>query len=70
MAQGDPFAMALYGIMLLPLIAHLKRMFPRVLQPRFTDDGAMDGECNEVTACFVELNQMGHQFGYYLPGGF
>ena len=32
-AQGDPFAMALYGIMLLPLIAHLKRMFPRVLQP-------------------------------------
>ena len=64
-AQGDPFAMALYGIMLLPLIAHLKRMFPKVLQPWFADDGAMDGEGSEVAACFVELNRIGHQFGYY-----
>ena len=59
-AQGDPFTMALYGIMLLPLIANLKRMFPRVLQPWFADDGAMDREGSEVAACFVELNQMGH----------
>ena len=26
----------------------------------------MDGDGSEVAACFVELSQMGHQFGYYL----
>jgi hypothetical protein len=64
-AQGDPFAMALYGITLLPLIAHLRRMFPEVLQPWFADDGTMDGEGSQVAACFVELNRVGHMFGYY-----
>ena len=32
-AQGNPLAMVLYGIMLLPLIAHLQRMFYKILQP-------------------------------------
>ena len=40
-------------------------MFPRVLQPWFADDGAMDGEGSKVAACFVELNRIGHQFRYY-----
>ena len=26
----------------------------------------MDGEDGPVAACFVELNRMGHMFGYYL----
>ena len=64
-AQDNPFAMVLYGIMLLPLIAHLKRMFPKVFQSWFTNDGTMDGEGSKVAACFVELNRMEHQFGYY-----
>ena len=49
-AQGDPLAMALYGIMLLPLRSHLRTKFPDVLQPWFADDGAMDGEGDQVAA--------------------
>ena len=41
-AQGDPFVMALYGPMFLPLSAHLRRKFPEVLQPWSTNNGAMD----------------------------
>ena len=65
LAQGDQFAMTLYEIMLLPLITHLNRMLSEVLQPWFTDNGAMDGEGSQVAACFVELNWIGHMFGYY-----
>jgi hypothetical protein len=64
-AQGDPLAMVIYGIMLLPLITHLKMKFPEVIQPWFADDGAMDGEGDQVAACFVELNKAGPMFGYY-----
>ena len=31
--QGNPLAMALYGVSLLPLTEHLRRGHPRVLQP-------------------------------------
>ena len=40
-------------------------MFPDVLQPWFADDDSMDGEGRQIVACFVELNRMGHMFGYY-----
>ena len=57
----------LYSIMLLSLIAHLRQEYPKVLQPWFTNDGAMDGEGSQVTAYFMDLNRVGPMCGYY-PG--
>ena len=64
--QGDPLAMALYGIALLPLIEHLRSRHPRVLQPWYADDGAMRGTGRDVAACFQELCRVGPQYGYFL----
>ena len=64
-AQGDPLAMALYGIALLPLIEHLRAEFPDVLQPWYADDGAMHGRGSRVAPCFQELCRAGPMFGYY-----
>jgi hypothetical protein len=64
-AQGDPLAMALYGITLLPLIEHLRAEFPDVLQPWYADDGVMHGQGSRVAPCFQELCRAGPMFGYY-----
>ena len=49
--QGDPLAMVLYGIALLPLAEALQKEFPDVLQPWYADDAAMQGPPARVAAC-------------------
>lgn len=39
--QGDPLAMALYGLALVPLVTFLRRAAPSVIQPWYADDAAM-----------------------------
>ncbi|KAL7549341.1 hypothetical protein ACHAWF_012611, partial [Thalassiosira exigua] len=63
--QGDPFAMALYGITLCPLAEHLREGFPEVLQPWYADDAAMMAAAAEVACCMVELMRVGPMFGYH-----
>ena len=63
--QGNPLAMALYGITLLPLIKHLRSKFPQVLQPWYVDDGAMRGGSRGVAACFQEMCRIGPQYNYF-----
>ena len=46
--QGDPLAMALYGIALLPLAELLRKEYPNVLQPWYADDAAMQGVPSRV----------------------
>ena len=41
--QEDPLAMALYGIVLLPLAEILRADNPTVLQPWYADDAAIQG---------------------------
>ena len=41
--QGDPMAMMLYGIAILPLAEMLQKEIPDVLQPWYADDSAMLG---------------------------
>ena len=53
--QGDPLAMVLYGIALLPLVEALRKEFPDVLQPWYADDAAMQGSPARVVACFKIL---------------
>ena len=43
--QGDPLAMVLYGLALVPLAEHLREEVPSVLQPWYADDMAMSGPC-------------------------
>ena len=50
--QGNPLAMALYGVALLLLIEHLRQRHPRMLQPWCADNGAM--RC-----------RVGPQYGYF-----
>ena len=63
--QGDPLAMVLYGIALLPLAEALRMEFPDVLQPWYVDDAAMQGPPARVAACFKLLCKLGPKFGYY-----
>ena len=63
--QGDPLAMALYGITT-PLLAEiLRENFPDVLQPWYADDAAMQGPPDRVAACFKLLCDLGPKFGYF-----
>ena len=64
-AQGDPLAMALYGITLLPLIKHLRTEFPDMLRPWYADDGAMYGRGSHIAPYFQELCRAGPMFSYY-----
>ena len=50
--KGDPLAMVLYGIALLPLAEILREAYPEVLQPWYADDAAMQGPPVQVAACF------------------
>ena len=63
--QGDPLAMALYGIALLPLAERLRTACADVLQPWFADDAAMQGSPSSVAECFKLLLAIGPHFGYY-----
>ena len=50
--QGDPLAMALYGVALLPLAEILRKEFPSVMQPWYADDAAMMSMARSVVGCF------------------
>ena len=63
--QGDPLAMALYGIALLPLCELLRQDCPDVLQPWYADDAAMVGTAIDVAASFTQLCNYGPMFGYF-----
>ena len=63
--QGDPLAMALYGVALLPLADILRKEFPAVMQPWYADDAAMMGTARPVVGCFKRLLEIGPDFGYY-----
>ena len=43
MIQGDPLAMTMYGIEILPLINNIKREIPDVTQPWYSDNAGALG---------------------------
>jgi hypothetical protein len=63
--QGDPLAMALYGIALLPLAEILRAEEPSVMQPWFADDSAMQGRAPPAARCFPNCCKVGPHFGYH-----
>ena len=63
--QGNPLAMALYGIALLPLAEKLRESFPAVMQPWYADDAAMMGKHMGNGRCFQLLIKIGPHFRYH-----
>ena len=53
--QGDPLAMFLYGIGIIPLIRKLKVLHPDIVQPWYADDDAALAEWLWLVQLFVDL---------------
>ena len=57
--QGDPLAMIVYRIGVLPLIRELREAHPRVIQPWYADDAGAGGTFKDVQAHFQDLQARG-----------
>ena len=64
--QGDPLAMILYGVAMVPLIRFLKAEIPEVIQAWYADDGASLDKSNPQTALVRLVHKHGPHFGYIL----
>ena len=60
--QGDPLAMAMYGIGIIPLIELLQK--PNVAQKCYADDGSAAGDLKSLRALLDNLDMHGKAFGY------
>ena len=65
LSQGDPLAMALYGVALTPLAEHLRRNVPEVLTPWYADDAAGAGLVDGCAEALRFLIEYGPNYGYY-----
>ena len=63
--QGDPMAMILYGISVLPIIRTLKDEYPELHQPWYADDAGLGGTLTLINECFTRLKEIGPTYGYY-----
>jgi hypothetical protein len=63
--QGDPLAMVIYGLALSTLSLDLSVIHPRVLQPWYADDAAMEGRASNVAAAMASLVRAGPARGYF-----
>ena len=65
--QGDPTAMAVYGIGLTPLLNYLLTMYPEK-DPKivaFADDLSSAGKISKLYSWWKDLLEMGPKFGYF-----
>ena len=60
--QGDPLAMAMYGIATLPLISRLHT--ESLTQKWYADDRSVIGKLKHIWALFDKLTQLGPNYGY------
>ena len=64
-AQGDPLAMIVYRMGILPLIKNLKREIPDIPQPWYTYDNEDLGTFVRLATYFDLLTREGPGRGYY-----
>ena len=60
--QGDPLAMAMYGIAILPLIS--RHHNDSLTQKWYADDGSVVGKVKDIRALFDKLTRLGSKYGY------
>jgi hypothetical protein len=65
LSQGDPLAMILYGVALLPLAERLRRAVPQAVIPMFADDAAAVGSFDKCALCLEFLMEEGPKYGYF-----
>jgi hypothetical protein len=63
--QGDPLAMVMCGVGLLPLIRILKKAVPDLFQPWHADDAGAGGRFQKIRLYFEKLQVHGPPRGYY-----
>ena len=64
MTQGDPLAMILYSILLLPPIRLLQKEFPDIFQPWYADDGAAIPPIARLLTFFDRHTELEPPYGY------
>ena len=64
--QGDPLAMILYGIDLIPLAEYIQAAVLSVLQIWYADSSAFAGKASGIKRCMEILIRMGPTHGYHL----
>ena len=65
MTQGDPLAMIVYRIGILPLINNLKHDIPDVIQPWYADKDIALGTSTRIETYLNSLTRQGLGRGYY-----
>ena len=63
--QGDPLAMVLYGLALVPLAENLRAAVPEALQPWYADDAAVAGRAGDIAKVMARLQEWGPARGYF-----
>ena len=61
--QGDPLAMAMYAVGILPIILQLKS---EVQQIWYTDDSSAGGKLDHLCRWWDRLSEIGQEFGYFV----
>jgi hypothetical protein len=67
--QGDPLAMVLYGLTMVPLAEALRAAVPSVIQPWYADDAAMTGPIAGIGEAQRLLCAWGPHRGYFPEPG-
>ncbi len=63
--QGDPLAMILYGLALVPLADTLRRQHPETVQAWYANDGILEGRSSKVAAAMLLLQRLGPERAYF-----
>ena len=63
--QGDPLAMAMYALAIVPLIHKLRSITPDVKQVWYADDATGAGPCEKLREWWDQVEHLGPTFGYY-----
>ena len=63
--QGDPFAMFVYGIGMLPLTHMIKERVPDALTPWYADDAAAMAKFARIRSVYNLVEEFGPRYGYF-----
>ena len=63
--QGDPLAMAMYALAIVPLIHKLRNNSPEVKQVWYADDATGAGSCEGLRQWWDQIERLGPTFGYH-----